>query len=86
MQFEVKSMDIKRKRELLEAYKNRHPEMGVISFHCGATGESFFQIGGAPTWTHRSRPRPTSLSGPRCGKPTAKSWVPPASLRAGTRL
>lgn len=34
-------MDIKRKRELLEAYKNRHPEMGVISFHCGATGESF---------------------------------------------
>jgi len=41
MQFEVKNMDIKRKRELLEAYKNRHPEMGVISFHCSATGESF---------------------------------------------
>ena len=34
-------MDIKRKRELLEAYKNRHPEMGVISFQCGATGEIF---------------------------------------------
>jgi len=27
---EVKTMDMKRKRELLEAYKNRHPEMGVI--------------------------------------------------------
>lgn len=34
-------MDIQRKRELLEAYKNRCPEMGVISFRCIATGESF---------------------------------------------
>lgn len=34
-------MDIKEKRELLEAWKNRHPEMGVISFQCKATGETF---------------------------------------------
>ena len=27
-------MDTKRKKELLEAYKNRHPEMGVISYRC----------------------------------------------------
>lgn len=37
-------MDMKRKKELLEAYKNRHPEMGVISFKCIATGESFLGI------------------------------------------
>lgn len=34
-------MDVKRKRELLEAYKNRRPEMGVISVRCDATGEVF---------------------------------------------
>jgi len=27
-------MDTKRKKELLEAYKNRHPEMGVIFYRC----------------------------------------------------
>ena len=32
-------MDIKRKKELLEAYKNRYPEMGVISYRCKETGE-----------------------------------------------
>lgn len=37
-------MDIKRKKELLEIYKNRHPEMGVISYHCRETGEKFFGI------------------------------------------
>lgn len=37
-------MDMKRKKELLEAYKNRHPEMGVISFKCTATRESFLGI------------------------------------------
>ena len=30
-------MDRKRKLELLEAWKNRCPEMGVISFQCSAT-------------------------------------------------
>ena len=37
-------MDIKRRKELLSAYKNRHPEMGVISFHCRTTGEAFLTI------------------------------------------
>ena len=27
-------MDTKRKKELLQQWKNRHPEMGVISFRC----------------------------------------------------
>ncbi len=37
-------MDIKRKRELLENYKNRHPEMGVISYRCKETEEVFLGI------------------------------------------
>lgn len=37
-------MDAKRKLELLEIYRNRRPEMGVISFRCKATGESFLGI------------------------------------------
>lgn len=34
-------MDTARRKELLDQWKNRCPEMGVISFHCKATGESF---------------------------------------------
>ena len=34
-------MDLKRKKELLEAYRDRHPEMGVISFRCIETDETF---------------------------------------------
>ncbi len=41
---EVNILDIKRKKELLEAYKNRHPEIGVISLKCVDTGESFLGI------------------------------------------
>ena len=37
-------MDIKRKKQLLEEYINRRPEMGVISFRCMATNESFLGI------------------------------------------
>ncbi|MGB8454615.1 MAG: GIY-YIG nuclease family protein [Anaerocolumna sp.] len=37
-------MDVNRKRELLEEYKNRRPEMGVISYRCKTTGESFLGI------------------------------------------
>ena len=37
-------MDIKRKKELLEIYKNRHHEMGVISYRCRETGEVFLGI------------------------------------------
>ena len=37
-------MDIERKKQLLEEYKNRKPEMGVISFRCIATEEAFLGI------------------------------------------
>lgn len=37
-------MDMKRKKELLQQWKNRRPEMGVISFRCKKTGESFLGI------------------------------------------
>ncbi len=37
-------MDMKRKKQLLEEYKNRRPEMGVISYRCLATNESFLGI------------------------------------------
>lgn len=37
-------MDIKRKKELLEDYKNRCPEMGVISYRCKETDEAFLGI------------------------------------------
>lgn len=41
---EVRRMDMKRKKELLQEWKNRHPEMGVISFYCNSTGEAFLGI------------------------------------------
>ena len=34
-------MDEQRKRELKEAYRNSRPPMGVLSFCCEPTGESF---------------------------------------------
>ena len=37
-------MDSKRRKELLAAYKDRHPEMGVISFRCRTTGETFLMV------------------------------------------
>lgn len=37
-------MDTKRRKELLEEYKERHPEMGVISFRCDTTDEIFLTI------------------------------------------
>lgn len=37
-------MDMNRKKQLLEEYKNRKPDMGVISFRCIATGEAFLGI------------------------------------------
>ena len=37
-------MDIKRKKELLDAWKNRCPEMGVISIRCKITGDLFLGI------------------------------------------
>ena len=35
-------MDRERRRELTEAYKNRHPQMGVIEVRCKATGDVFY--------------------------------------------
>ena len=35
---------MKRKKQLLEEYKNRKPEMGIISFFCISTGEKFLCI------------------------------------------
>lgn len=37
-------MDTNRKKQLIEEYKNRHPELGVISFSCKVNGESFYGI------------------------------------------
>lgn len=37
-------MDRRRKKELLQQWKNRRPEMGVISFRCKQTEESFLGI------------------------------------------
>lgn len=34
-------MDMNRKKQLMEDYKNRHPEMGIIAFKCRETGEIF---------------------------------------------
>lgn len=37
-------MDKERRKQLIEAYKNRQTEMGVISYRCKVTGESFLGI------------------------------------------
>lgn len=37
----VSIMDAQRKKELMREYKSRKPEMGIVSFRCTATGESF---------------------------------------------
>ena len=38
---EVNKMDNKRRKELLQSYKFRRPEMGVISYYCKETGDTF---------------------------------------------
>ncbi|CUX15126.1 GIY-YIG nuclease family protein [Clostridium sp. C105KSO13] len=37
-------MDINRKKLLKEEYKLRRPEMGIISYRCKSTGETFLGI------------------------------------------
>ena len=37
-------MDAKRKKDLLLQWKNRRPEMGLISITCKSTGEMFVDI------------------------------------------
>ena len=34
-------MDANRKKQLQEEYKNRCPEMGIVSYRCISTNESF---------------------------------------------
>ena len=46
MEYEVINMNTERKKQLIMEYKNRHPEMGVISLKCRATGEAFLGISG----------------------------------------
>ncbi len=38
---EVGEVDRQRRKELLASYKFRRPEMGVISYHCKASGDVF---------------------------------------------
>ena len=38
---EVSEVDRQRRKELLESYKFRRPEMCVISYHCKASGDVF---------------------------------------------
>ena len=35
-------MEKEKRRELMEAYKGRHPQMGVVAIRCTATGDAFF--------------------------------------------
>lgn len=37
-------MDIKKRKELINDYKNRHPEMGIILYKCIETNQSFLDI------------------------------------------
>lgn len=37
-------MNTERRKQLMEEYKSRRPEMGVISYRCKETGESFLEI------------------------------------------
>lgn len=37
-------MDINRKKEIMTEWKNRHPEMGILSIRCKATGDVFLGI------------------------------------------
>ncbi|RKI71874.1 GIY-YIG nuclease family protein [bacterium 1xD42-67] len=49
-------MDTDRRKELLAAYKDRRPEMGVISFRCSVTDEAFLAAAAdIPTRTNRIR-------------------------------
>lgn len=54
-------MDMKRRKELLEAYRNRMPEKGVVQVCCTATGEVFFGLANDTTAEQNSLR--TKLSG-----------------------
>lgn len=40
----LNTMDKTKRKELVSEWKNRRPEMGVISFKCKATGDNFIDI------------------------------------------
>ncbi len=63
-------MDTARKKQLLEEYKNRKPEMGVISVRCIMTGEAFLGI---------SKDTKTDFNSTRCK--LATSWHPNKRLQ-----
>lgn len=67
-------MDIKRRKELLSAYKNRHPEMGVISFQCCTTGEAFLTIA-ADTTARLNRVRFQLSAGQCSNKRLQELWT-----------
>lgn len=49
-------MDKTKKKELVSDYKERHPEMGVVSVTCRATGEAFYETTrDANSWFNRHR-------------------------------
>lgn len=49
-------MDKAKKKELIAGWKERHPEMGVVSAKCIATGEQFYAVSkDSATWFNRYR-------------------------------
>lgn len=49
-------MDKSKKKELISEWKERHPEMGVVSVECIDTGEQFYDISkDTNTWFNRHR-------------------------------
>ncbi len=49
-------MDKNQKKELISQWKERRPEMGVMSITCTATGEKFYDIAkDTSTWFNRHR-------------------------------
>lgn len=49
-------MDKRARKELISEWKERHPEMGVVSARCIATGEEFYSTSrDTATWFNRHR-------------------------------
>ena len=66
-------MDAKAKKELVNEWKNRHPEMGVISFCCKSTGETFLGISKDTNADYNSN-RFKLLTGTHPNKQMQKLW------------
>lgn len=49
-------MDKSKRKELLAEWKERHPEMGIVSVKCNKTNEEFYDIAkDISTWFNRHR-------------------------------